>query len=253
MLFPHDVAAMMQQVGEASEGRTLLCVNSHADWDHTWGNAYFTGARATPIIAHNYCRLRMQAEEARRELEEFRRLDPLFQSVHLVPPTITFSEGMTIDGGDLTIELLPAPGHHLDQIAAWIPELRLLLAFDAVESPLPSVDGPQGVPLMFATLERLDALKPRRVLCSHGKTPDPHLIQTNLAYLREIERRSRAYLHTHRPAWQEIETAHVSQLIAYPFDEVISDFGGKFDRTYYSRAHEENVAAVVRWLTEQLT
>lgn len=249
MLFPSDVDAMMQQVGDAREGRTVLCVNSHADWDHAWGNAYFSGARAAPIVAHDYCRLRMQTEEVRRELEEFRQLDQLFLSVRLVPPTITFSERLTIDGGDLTIELLCAPGHHLDEIAAWIPELRLLLAFDAVESPLPSIDGPQGVPLMFATLERLGALKPRRVLCSHGKTTDPQLIQTNLAYLREIERRCRAYLHDHRLAEQEITQG--SKLIAYPFDEVIAGFVGEFDRTYYSQAHEDNVAAVLRWLIGQ--
>src|SRR5205085_7738244 len=99
MLFPEDAAAMMQQVGEACVGRMLLCVNSHADWDHAWGNAYFTGAHAAPVIAHDYCRVRMQSEEARQELAGFRRLEPLFQSVQLVPPTITFSQSMTIDGG----------------------------------------------------------------------------------------------------------------------------------------------------------
>ena len=246
MLFPEDAAAMMQQVGDACAGRTLLCVNSHADWDHTWGNAYFRGEHAAPVIAQDFCRVRMQSDEAMQELAEFRRLEPLFQRVELVPPTITFSQSMTIDGGDLTIELLAAPGHHVDQIVAWIPELRLLLAFDAVEHPLPSIDGPAGVPLMFETLERLIALEPGRVLCSHGKTTDPQTVRQNLAYLREIERRGRAYLRGHRPTEQEM--AHSSQLIAYPFDEAISGTEGMFDRTYYSQAHEENIAAVLGWL-----
>lgn len=246
MLFPEDAAAMMQQVGDACAGRTLLCVNSHADWDHTWGNAYFRGEHAAPVIAHDYCRVRMQSDEAMQELAEFRRLEPLFQRVELVPPTITFSQSMTIDGGDLTIELLAAPGHHVDQIVAWIPELRLLLAFDAVEHPLPSIDGPAGVPLMFETLERLIALEPGRVLCSHGKTTDPQIVRQNLAYLREIERRGRAYLREHRPTEQEM--AHSSQLIAYPFDEAIAGTEGMFNRTYYSQAHEENIAAVLGWL-----
>jgi len=188
----------------------------------------------------------MLSEEARQELAEFRRLEPLFQGVQLIPPTITFSQSMTIDGGDLTIELLTAPGHHLDQIAAWIPELRLLLAFDAVEHPLPSIDGPQGVPLMFETLERLIALEPRRVLCSHGKTTGPRVIKQNLAYLREIERRSRAYLRDHRPTAQEM--AHSSQLIGFSFDEAITGAEDVFDHTYYSQAHEENIAAVLGWL-----
>jgi glyoxylase-like metal-dependent hydrolase (beta-lactamase superfamily II) len=255
MLVPGDVDAMIQQVAgmhagreghEGHEGHGVLCVNSHADWDHAWGNAYFSGARAAPIIAHDYCRTRLQSEEARLELEEFRRLDPLFQQAQLVPPSITFSESMTIDGGDLTIELLSAPGHQLDEIAAWIPELRLLLAFDAVEHPLPLIEGPRGVPLMLATLERLVALQPRRVLCSHGNTTGPQLVQANQAYVREVERRCRAYLREHHPAEEEI--ARGSQLIAYPCDEVMAGVTGEIDHTFYSQAHEENVVAMLRWL-----
>ncbi|HEV2583027.1 MAG TPA: MBL fold metallo-hydrolase [Ktedonobacteraceae bacterium] len=249
MLFPDDAAAMMQQVVISRMERSVLGVNSHADWDHAWGNAYFSGTNAAPIIAHDHCRERLLSEEARQELDEFRQINASFQQVRLVAPTITFSESLTIDGGDLTIELLTAPGHHLDEIVAWIPELRLLLAFDAVEYPLPSVDGAQGVPLMFATLERLIALEPRRVLCSHGKTTDPQLIQTNLAYLREIERRCNVYLGDETRPLQQVDTPP-SQLIAFPFDEVIAGHDGEFDRTFYSQAHEENIDAVLRWIKD---
>jgi glyoxylase-like metal-dependent hydrolase (beta-lactamase superfamily II) len=251
MLCPDDAAAVMQQVGGSLAGRRVLCVNSHADWDHAWGNAFFTGEHAAPIIAHDHCRTRLQSEQARQELEEFRQLDPLFQQVQLIPPAITFSERMTIDGGDLTIELLAAPGHQLDELVAWIPDLHLLLAFDAVEYPFPSVAGPNAVPLMFSTLERLVALAPQRVLCSHGNSTDPLLVQSNLAYLREIERRGRAYLRNlgaaHRQPGEQ-DLSHGPQLISYPFDEVIAGHPGKIDRTYYSQAHEENIEAVLRWL-----
>ncbi len=39
-------------------GRQLLVVNSHADWDHAWGNQLFAGPNAShpaPIIAHVKC------------------------------------------------------------------------------------------------------------------------------------------------------------------------------------------------------
>jgi len=251
MLCPADAASMMEQVGERAQGRTLLCVNSHADWDHAWGNAHFAGmpgGNSVPIIAHERCRTRLLSEEASEELNEFRRLHPLFQDVELAAPTMTFSQRFTIHGGDLTVELLAAPGHHLDEIVAWIPELSLLLAFDAVESPFPSVDGSACVPLMLATLEQLLALEPRRVLCSHGNTTSPLLINENLAYFREIDRRSRAYLSAHSPTFQELE--HASQLIAYPFDDAISGVAGALDRTYYSQVHEANIVAVLRWLMD---
>src|SRR5947209_10894903 len=140
LLCPEDAAQMMQAVQDDLAGKTLLCVNSHADWDHTWGNGYFTGEHAVPILASAHCLTRMRSEAAREELAKYQTRYPLFRNVEVVPPTITFNERLTIVDSHLTIELLPAPGHHLDQIVAWLPEIRLLLAFDAVEKPLPCME-----------------------------------------------------------------------------------------------------------------
>lgn len=250
LLRPEDVAAMMQEqaVQDALAGREVVVVNSHADWDHSWGNAYFTGIHAAPIIAHDYCRTRILSDEAKAGLDEYQQRYPLFSSVALVPPTLTFSQTFTIHGGDLTIELIPTPGHHADHIAAWIPELRLLLAFDAIEKPLPGLEGPEGVQPMFDTLKRLQGLQPQRVLCSHGNSSSPDLISANLAYLRAIERRSRALLATHTPTNEELE--HASQLINYPFDEVVPP-DEEVDRTYYTWAHDHNIRSIIEWLMQK--
>ena len=248
MLCPADVAAMMNFVADEIPGRTILCVDIHADWDHAWGNAYFTGERAAPIIAHDYCWARLQSQEEAHGLAEFQQEYALFRDVRLVPPTLTFAQGMTIHGGDLTIELQSAPGHQPDQIVAWMPELRLLLAFDAVEKPLPLMDDQRCVPDMFTTLERLVALRPERVLCSHGKSTSPQLVADNLHYVREIERRSRLLLQRQYPSNEELERA--SALIGYPFDEVIAGVDGQIDRTFYGQGHENNCRAVLRWLME---
>jgi glyoxylase-like metal-dependent hydrolase (beta-lactamase superfamily II) len=249
MLCPADVAGMLSFVTDELAGRTLLCIDSHADWDHAWGNAYFTGEQSAPIIAHDYCRTRLQSQEAADELAEFQQKDALFRDVRLVPPTITFAQSMMIHGGDLTIELKSAPGHHPDQIVAWIPALHLLLAFDAVEKPLPLMDDQRCVPDMFTTLEQLVALQPERVLCSHGKSTSPQLVAANLHYVREIERRSLLLLQKHRPVEEELEQS--SALINYPFDEVIAGIDGEIDRTFYAQGHENNIRSVLRWLMEK--
>ncbi len=247
MLCPEDASAMMQLVKSELTGRTVLCVNSHADWDHAWGNGYFTGDHAAPIIAHDHCLARLQSEEARKELLDFQQGDPTFQNVTLVPPAITFNQRLTIHDSSLTIELIHAPGHHLDHLVAWIPELRLLLAFDAVEKPLPTIEGPLCVPHMFTTLERLIALQPQRVLCSHGKTTSPDLVKQNLAYVREIERHCKKLLQTWRPTEAELE--HTSELIGYSFDEAVAGTNGGIDPTFYSWAHETNCRAIIQSLT----
>jgi glyoxylase-like metal-dependent hydrolase (beta-lactamase superfamily II) len=53
LLCPEDMAIVMHEVQDALAGRQLLVVNSHADWDHTWGNAYFTAQHPAPIIARS--------------------------------------------------------------------------------------------------------------------------------------------------------------------------------------------------------
>ena len=246
LLCPEDASAMVHMVKDQLPGRQLLVVNSHADWDHCWGNAYFKSECAAPIIAHEYCLIRLLSDEARQELLDFQHRYAIFQNVALVPPTMTFDRHFTILGGDLTIELIPAPGHHLDHIAVWIPELSLLLAFDAIEKPLPILENAEAVPSMFATLERLLALWPKRVLCSHGKSTSVALVKENLAYFREIERRSHELLQRHRPTDKELE--HASEIIHYPFDKVIAGATEPCDRPFYAGAHDANVRFLLQWL-----
>jgi glyoxylase-like metal-dependent hydrolase (beta-lactamase superfamily II) len=246
LLCPEDMGVVMRAVEGELRGRQVLVVNSHADWDHAWGNCYFTGEHAAPILAHSHGFDRLKSDEALVELKEFQEQSPTFRSVMLTPASVTFEHTLTIHGGDLTIELLPAPGHHSDHIAAWIPEIRLLLAFDAVENPIPCLHDAAGVQPMFTTLESFLALHPQRVLCSHGKTTSVDMVKKNLAYLCEIERRCRTFLTTHSPTATDLEDAAAQ--IHYPFDEVIAGSTGPVDQQFYSDAHNTNVRCVLEWL-----
>jgi glyoxylase-like metal-dependent hydrolase (beta-lactamase superfamily II) len=246
MLCPEDAGGMMEMIEGELAGQDVLVVNSHADWDHSWGNGYFTGEHSAPIIAHEHCLVRMKSDEERTGLAEYQSRYPVFGNVVLVPPTITFNQGLAIHGGDLIIELMRAPGHHADHIAAWIPQLSLLLAFDAVEKPLPCIEGAASVPSMFATLEHFLTLQPQRVLCSHGKTTSLEAVKENLAYLREIERRGRDLLQRHRPTHEELE--HAAEAIQYTLDDVIAGSTETVDRKFYGWAHNANVRYILEWL-----
>lgn len=250
---PADMAQVMAMIEPHLGNRQLLCVNSHADWDHCWGNNFFATTHHTPlpahtipILAHERCRQRLLSPEAQSRLDGYKKSSAAFNEVTLVPPTLTFREQLTIAAGDLTVELLHAPGHCQDQIVAWLPEIRLLLAFDAAEKPLPSIDGSSCVPLMFSTLQRLAALDAQCVLCSHGNSSSPALVHENLAYLNEIERRARLFLQQRGTADSELEQA--AALINYPFDEVIAHLNEDVDCAYYSETHEHNVQAILTYL-----
>lgn len=246
LLCPEDAQFMIDSLQYDLNGRNLFVINSHADWDHCWGNACFAGITEVPIIGHDYEVVRMESAGAKAELDEYKGKYPLFHDVRLISPSLTFTNRLTIHGGDLTLQLFSAPGHHPDHIAAWIPELRLLLAFDAIEKPFPIIENAESAPSMFDTLEYFVSLRPERVLCSHGSVTDPRLIGENREYMREIERRCRALLQARIPTSGELE--HAAELIDYSFDEAVRGVTEPIDRSFYSWAHEQNTRAILEWL-----
>jgi glyoxylase-like metal-dependent hydrolase (beta-lactamase superfamily II) len=248
LLCPEDMATVMSTLHDTLAGRQLLVINSHADWDHCWGNHYFAVSQPAPIIAHMRCQIQQQSSEAREELTSFQQQDPIFQNVVLTPPTFAFTHELTIDGGDLTLTLFHTPGHTPDHVALWIPQIQLLLAFDAVEHPLPVIGNVESVADMFTTLKRLQALQPQQVLFSHGNTTN-NIIAQNLAYLYEIERRSRELLRSHRPT--EAELAQAAILINYTFDDAFEGIitqDEHVDRIFYMKMHDNNVRYLLLWL-----
>ncbi|HEU5198766.1 MAG TPA: MBL fold metallo-hydrolase [Ktedonobacterales bacterium] len=229
MATPELAAAIMEAVSDALAGRQLLVINTHADYDHCWGNAVFEspgGRYPAPILAHDLARKRMRSEEARQSLARRQQEHQRFANVRLVEPTITCSDAMTIDGGDLTLELLPTPGHTEDHLSIWIPELKLLLAGDAAEHPFPYVEEAATLPILLNSLERLANLHPDRVIPCHGGPSDAALISRNLAYFAEAERRVRSALASGLVPSDWRERDDVPELINFSFEEGVQIAGG---------------------------
>lgn len=178
LLRPSDLAGVQEIV--ASHGKPLYIVNSHADWDHWWGNGAFPGA---PVVAHRLTHER-QLREGRRQLTAKQRMDDSFAGVVLRPATITFDGSMQFDLGGMHVELTPLPGHVHDQIVAYVPEHRLLFAADAAEDPIPLVtEGP--VAAWAHALQRW-AGKARTVVPAHGAIGGPELLRRNATYLEGL-------------------------------------------------------------------
>ena len=191
----HSTPALAAQLASLcigpDDGDRLLVVNTHADYDHAWGNQVFSGPEAAfpaPIVGHGRCAERLSGDEGAAELARGRAREPgRFDEVVLVPPDITAGDsGLTIHGGDLTLVLLHTPGHTDDHLSVWIPELRVVLAGDAAEHPWPHVDTPDGIAQARASLVRLQQLDPLYVLPCHGGTTEPALLERNIAYLDAV-------------------------------------------------------------------
>jgi len=208
-----------QCVGPADAER-LLVVNTHADYDHAWGNQTFSGPQAiypAPIIGHVRCAERLAADEGPLSRAKMEELQPgRFDDLVLTPPNLTVGDGgLTIHGGDLTLTLVHTPGHTDDHFSIWIPELRIVLAGDAAEQPFPHIDTPAGIAQARSSLVRLQELDPLHVLPCHGDTTDPALLERNIAYLDAV---------VADPALPLAEAARIAGLAVADLDPLYHEF-----------------------------
>ncbi|MGZ6392004.1 MAG: MBL fold metallo-hydrolase [Ktedonobacterales bacterium] len=254
-----EVAALL---ASEREGRQLLVINTHADYDHCWGNATFatpSSAYSAPIIAHERCLARMRSAAARASLERRQKADSRFASVRLVEPTITFDKRLHIEGGDLTIECFPTPGHTEDHIALWVPELRLIFAGDAAEHPFPHVDNGETLPILLRSLEHIAAYDPAVVLPCHGGTITPNLPARNVAYFATVERLTRAALAGGRvppeaAGWTEpddqADIERLPELIDFSYEEALRQCGADVDSTpaFYRDFHQDAIKSTIGYV-----
>lgn len=230
--------------------RQMLVINTHADWDHCWGNMLFAGSDESytaPIIGHRLCRERMLSEAARVELAEMQQQSPgAFDGVRIEPPTITFDNHLLIDGGDLTFELIHTPGHQPDHISVFIPEIRAVFAGDATEATLPFGTLPQ----LRTSLERLQALHPEAVFACHAPGRyDPQLLADNLAYFNDLEQRTATALVAGTIPARIDATTDVEGLIGYPFADVPMLFALQPDEyEAYRDGHRLGIREMITYL-----
>jgi len=188
---PSQARTVRELCADALAGREATLVLTHADFDHAWGACAFP----CTIVAHRICAERLAGDEARAELADYQARYPWYADVVLVTPTVAVEGGHVIDAGGIRVELVAAAGHCADHLAVWLPELGVLLAGDAAESPFPHVHDRAGLAEEVRTLARLRALGARLVLPSHGRTADPELLDRNTAYIAAV----RAHADATRP------------------------------------------------------
>lgn len=238
-----------------TNGRQLLVVNSHADYDHAWGNQVFSGPEAlhpAPIIGSRRCAERFYQSEAAAYLKEMRAKEPdIFAEVRYAPPTILFEERLVIDGGNLTLELFATPGHTPDHVSIYIPEIHTLLAADAAELPFPFARTVDGLPQMRQSLANLAALDPVTVLYCHAPvTIGPQLLHDNVAYFDTVEAACQTALARGVPADPD-EDEDVVALIGLSYDEAVPS--GEHWRNAGDFYRQKGHAMQIRMMLEHLS
>jgi len=215
-------------------GATLV-VYTHFDWDHCWGTAAFPGV---PVLGHRLTRERLLAPEPGEFLERMRAEKPAhFEGSQIIPPDVTFRDRLDIDAGGLTLELHHLPGHTADSVVVYVPELGLLLAGDAVETPLPTLSEPGHIRAWARTLREWGRNGVKHVVPGHGRPGGPELLAENAAYIERILEAAEIGL-TKGQSPEEI-AAGLSLADLLP-EHVLAQLP-----PYYAQQHQANIAAAV--------
>ncbi len=247
---PELALEMMETVQADLAGRQLLVINSHADWDHFWGNSIFTasGAYPAPIIGHENMLTRIRDEAVALQTQQ--QSDVRFKNVQTISPNVTLSGGLKIHGGDLTLELIHTPGHTADHLCVWIPEIRVLIAADAIEKPIPEVGANDSLAQMRQSFSKLQQLNAQYVLPSHGGTHSPALLQQNIDYFQMLEEGVFQAIKHHPlpPDW--LTRTDLPEILGLAFETCINPTGipsddSPFASDFYRNCHLKAIRATV--------
>jgi glyoxylase-like metal-dependent hydrolase (beta-lactamase superfamily II) len=217
--------------------RQLLVINTHADYDHAWGNQIFNA----PIMGTSQCAERLtDSGQSQEQLTQMQADEP----------DIFGSDTLTLNGGDLTLELFPTPGHTPDHISIYIPEIDTLLAADAAEVPFPFARTSAGLPDMRESLAKLAAFNAQTVLYCHAPvTINAQLLHDNIAYFDKVEAHCRTALAQGMPT-QPDEDANVAALINLTFDDATphDDYWQDIHDYYKTKGHALQIRMMLEWL-----
>lgn len=205
-LFDESLTDTMLRAMEANCGiardRLESVINTHANGDHTHGNALLSGAE---IIASEASAREMEAfpperlaqlkaageqgalgDAGRYFAEIFAPFD--FARVRHRPPTRTFTGVAALDVGDQRLRLLEVgPAHTAGDVLVHVPDAGAIFTGDILFI--------EGTPIMWngpvanwlAALDLIEALQPATIVPGHGPLASMADVREVGAYLRHIE------------------------------------------------------------------
>lgn len=213
-------------------GATLV-IYTHFDWDHCWGTAAFPGV---PVIGHQLTRERLLAPEPGEFLQRMRAEKPAhFEGSQIIPPDVTFRDRLDIDVGGLTLELHHLPGHTADSVVVHVPELGLLLAGDAVETPLPTLSESGHIRAWAGALRKWSQAGLKHVVPGHGRPGGPELLAANAAYIEGVLEAAEAGLAKGQTPQEIAAERPLAALLPAGLVDTLAP--------YYRQQHEANIAA----------
>ena len=170
-------------------------VNTHAHFDHSFGNARFGPASdlGAPIYGHERMPAHLDAYEqpllaaliatGKEPVGEWREIG-------ITPPTVLVGAAMTLDVGGRAVDLRHlGRGHTDNDLLVHVPDANAWLAGDLIEESGPPVYGPDSFPMEWpGTISRLRAALGGAdvVVPGHGAVVDAAFVAAQHEHLATV-------------------------------------------------------------------
>jgi glyoxylase-like metal-dependent hydrolase (beta-lactamase superfamily II) len=196
--------------------RVQALINTHAHFDHTFGNQHFGHGSATsvPIYGHHLLPAHLEQYE-RPRLEAWRSgsgSEPTrdWEDVVITPPTHLVRARQQYRLGHRSTELIPlSPGHTDTDLVVHVPDADTWIVGDVIEASGPPMFGSGCYPLEFPASLRglLSEISPAdTIVPGHGPLVDRSFAVAQLTDLTELATRLRA-LHRSKATQHQAVTA----------------------------------------------
>lgn len=174
---PDSMIPIQTRCRQSQENHSLLVLNTHAHWDHYWGNCSFKGY---DILSHELCRTQMaQLWEEQIQLHG----KYCMGNVEKCLPNITFREKMYFpeDG----IEIFHSPGHTIDSISVFDHREKILYVGDNLEKPIIHVED-SDITSYIQTLKNYLEYHPKRIVAGHTLALTEEDVTAAIQYLEGL-------------------------------------------------------------------
>ena len=168
---PSFARDLIRDVRHITQKPVQYVINTHAHWDHSWGNEEFPEAT---IIGHQNCYREMLDVEWNKQWREKVVSDGLAWSeeaglVNITPPNLTFETSMRLYFGGRELELMYlGKAHTSGDIYIHLPAEKLIFTGDVIQDRRVPYFGDSYPAEWPDTDDRLVGLSVERFVSGHG-------------------------------------------------------------------------------------
>jgi len=183
---PHRPTDALELKAEIERrGQLRYIINTEPHGDHWTGNSFFDA----PVIAQEGVRRRILETDMVQHIQRVSAFGPdepkLMEGYRPNAPVITFKNGMTLNVGDHTIEIIHMPGHTAYQAAICIKEEGVVWTSDNIFNRVQTYIQEGSPDQWLTTLEALRRLDEETFVPGHGLLCDKNYLDEQGSYIQE--------------------------------------------------------------------